>query len=159
PFVNALTGAEAAQRVSSPGTLTGVVTVHTNSDVYGGEANLVGCLMRDDLVYWDAFAGFRYQGLRETLQIGSTSGILSGSASFAGTTVSSPGLISVVDHFDTRNNFYGGQIGTRFELYRGNAFVNVLGKLALGSNHESVNITGSSSANTPSGVTTVPGGL
>src|SRR5262249_53212844 len=97
PFLNALTGEESAQLVASPGTLIGGITIHSSSDLYGAEGNLVGCVMRDDIVYWDALVGFRYQGLRETLDIGSVSGVLSGSSSFGGETVAAPGLIAVQD--------------------------------------------------------------
>jgi hypothetical protein len=159
PFINALTGAETAELVAAPGQVAGVITIHSSSDLYGGEGNLVGCVLRNCDAYWDAFVGFRFQSLRETLDIASTSGLLSGTASFAGMTTSPPALISVQDRFETRNNFYGGQIGTRLELYCGGLFVNFMGKLALGSNHESVNINGSSTLSSSATQLTVPGGL
>src|SRR5207237_150086 len=44
--------------------------------------------------------------------------------------------------FDTRNQFYGGQIGIRSTWQRDRLALDLTGKLALGSTHQVVNIAG-----------------
>src|SRR5262249_26870691 len=53
--------------------------------------------------------------------------------------------------FDSRNQFYGGQIGTEAEYRYGPWFLNLRGKLALGSTHETVMIAGSTTSTSPLG--------
>src|SRR5262249_14635228 len=61
--------------------------------------------------------------------------------------------------FSTRNQFYGGQIGTRAEVCRGPMFVDFSGKVAFGSTHQVVSIDGNTSLIESGVVTgTVPGG-
>jgi hypothetical protein len=137
PFFNAITGAEDAQLVSAPGTQTGTVGVNLSSRLQGAELNGVcnlwsGCSGRVDLL-----AGFRYLelneglGIAENLQVDPSVPVLGGTA------------FQLSDQFSTRNQFYGGQIGIRGELNSGNLFVNVLGKVALGSTEQAVDVAGS----------------
>jgi hypothetical protein len=68
--------------------------------------------------------------------------------------------IMVTDRFETRNNFYGGQIGARAEWWRGAWFMNVRGVVALGDTHQEVHISGSTVFTSPGGAPiTQPGGL
>jgi hypothetical protein len=62
--------------------------------------------------------------------------------------------------FGTRNQFYGGQIGTKAEAQFGRYFASFLGDVALGADHQSVSINGIAAV-TPPGMPTVttPGGL
>ncbi len=63
------------------------------------------------------------------------------------------------DVFSTRNQFYGGQVGLRGEYALGKLLLATTAKVALGSNHESVQVEGASTLLMP-GVapTTVPVG-
>jgi hypothetical protein len=65
-----------------------------------------------------------------------------------------------VDRFDTRNRFYGGQVGTRAEYCWKNFVAGFTGKLALGASIERININGATEIFPPSGRTIVnQGGL
>jgi hypothetical protein len=96
--------------------------------------------------------GFRFLQLDEGLDITETSqvnpSLAAGSPLFGGST------IKVSDSFETHNDFYGAQVGTQAELCLGPAFVDVLGKVALGATHETVNIHGVTAITAPGGTTT-----
>jgi hypothetical protein len=96
----------------------------------------------------DVFAGPRWLQLNEELVISEQVTDPTGT------------LFSVVDHFETRNNFYGGQVGARAEWQSGRWFVNVLGKVALGDTHQDVRINGTTTITAPGAAPiTQPGGL
>jgi hypothetical protein len=68
------------------------------------------------------------------------------------------GSIVVADSFGARNQFYGGQIGARASLTIGRWSLDASGKVAFGTNHQTLNIAGSTTVNNgafgfPSGVT------
>ena len=48
----------------------------------------------------------------------------------------------MVDHFGTRNQFYGGQLGVQFQNWMGRWVWNTAGKLAIGDTHKVVTVTG-----------------
>jgi hypothetical protein len=152
PFFNVITGAEDAELVSVPGVLTGTVAVNLSSRLQGAELNGVcnlccGCGGRVDLL-----AGFRYLELNEGLQIAEDLTV-NPSVPLAGGTA-----FRVNDQFNTRNRFYGGQIGARAEFRSGGLFVNVLGKVALGSTDQAVDVAGSTVIAPPGQVPTVGNG-
>jgi hypothetical protein len=79
----------------------------------------------------DVLVGFRYLNLDNDLGTQSTINFLDfGSRTFA-------------DLFHTRDQFYGVQVGAALDLREGPWSVYVLGKIALGSIHQSVDINGS----------------
>ena len=64
------------------------------------------------------------------------------------------------DHFGTRNQFYGGQVGAKLNLEAGGFSLDVTAKLAAGVTHQTVDIQGSSTQTGPGGVNgTFPGGF
>src|SRR5262249_58697022 len=68
--------------------------------------------------------------------------------------------LTVADRFFPRNQFSGGQIGGRFERWSGPFFLSLLGKVALGPNHESIKTFGFSQGQAVNGgVATQTGGL
>ena len=141
--------------MAAPGQLAGTVVVSETSRLQGAELNLVenwccSCCSRVDLL-----AGFRYVQLDEGLSIVENLAVLPSIAPPLGGST-----FGVLDQFSTHNRFYGGQLGARAEYRRGNWFVNVLGKVALGGTHEVVRIQGATSITPAGGSTTVtPGGL
>ncbi|MBI1917835.1 MAG: BBP7 family outer membrane beta-barrel protein [Planctomycetes bacterium] len=159
PFVNAVTAAPLSLLVSSPGALVGRVDVHTDSQFWGSEVNLIRNLASCEDWHFDALFGFRYLDLKENLRVVSTSqaqtfGLLSIDVNIP---VNS---LTVADRFFTRNQFYGGQIGGRFERWSGPFFVGLVGKVALGPNHESLKTFGFTQGQTMSGaLATQTGGL
>jgi Putative beta barrel porin-7 (BBP7) len=153
PFINALTGEETSEFVSSP-LVSGNVQVHSRSELFGGGVNGICnlcccCTHRVDLL-----AGFRYLQLEEKLDITENLTLAPTVPTFGGS------QITVRDHFETQNRFYGGQLGVRGEWWRGRAFVNARGLVALGDTHESIDIHGVTTLTPPGGTTTtVPGGI
>ena len=66
----------------------------------------------------------------------------------------------VLDNFSTHNQFYGGQVGLRSEMWLGRLFAVASAKVALGDCQQSVDIAGFTQITTPAGaVSTQPGGL
>ena len=102
----------------------------------------------------DLVSGFRWLESREGLGIIEDIQILPTSPVFTGD------HIRVLDQFDTRNEFYGGQLGLRAEVWRNRFFANITGKVALGDTHQTVDINGSTTIIPPSGPAIVKqGGL
>jgi hypothetical protein len=134
--------------------LAGNIGVSSSSRLEGaglnGVANLCcSCCSRVDLL-----AGFRYLELREGLGIMENLAVSPTVPTIGGST------LAVTDQFDTRNRFYGGQLGARAEYRRGNVFLNVAGSVALGTMHEETDIQGSTIITAPGGArTTLAGGV
>ena len=133
---------EGAFTVSSPvilnptpqtGFFTGTVTVSSSSQLWGAGADAYRNLFRNCAWSLDFLAGFRYLDLAENLDIVGTglndfpSGVQNGFS----------------DHFDTRNQYYAGELGGRLGYRNGRLSLDALAKVALGDNHEVVNINGS----------------
>jgi hypothetical protein len=154
PIVNALTGAETSQLVVFPGALAGTVGISSSSRLEGAGLNTVANLCCSCCSRVDLLAGFRYLELREGLGITENLAVSPTVPTIGGST------LAVADQFDTRNQFYGGQLGARGEYRRGNAFVDIAGSVALGTMHEEVEIQGSTRIAAP-GVapTTSAGGV
>ena len=53
------------------------------------------------------------------------------------------------DHFNTRNQFYGAQVGGRLHWRRDVITLDVTGKLALGDTHQTVDVQGDSTQSGP----------
>src|SRR5262249_325785 len=121
------------------------------------------CIYRDNTFGCDVLAGFRYVDLAEHISIGSQSVSLPGST-FLFDNVEFDGAGNVFirgDEFATHNRFYGGQIGAQVDYRWCGLFVNVLGKVAVGDNHEKVSIGGFSQVTGAGGgaAMTLPSGL
>lgn len=179
PFVNAITGLQDSQVISFPGVSSGNVLVSSGSQLMGAELNglcnlccscpmnccSTGCCqtgygaggyMNQSGYRVDMIGGFRYLYLNEDL-------VITENITFLPTAPApfDPGsMIMVTDRFQTRNDFYGGQIGARGEWYRGAWFTNVTGKVAIGDTHQQVRINGATTFTSSAGATvTQPGGL
>jgi hypothetical protein len=73
-------------------------------------------------------------------------------------------LLTSTDQFNVKNEFHGGEIGFKAQAFRGRFSAELLGKVALGNNHQTVTINGTNSVtslpNSPQAQTiTTPGGL
>jgi hypothetical protein len=158
PFFNALTGREDSELVAAPGVLAGSVGVASSSRLQGAEANALcnlccgcdcGCGYRVD-----ALAGFRYLDLKESISISENLTVLPTVPLLGGTNF----LVS--DRFDTRNQFYGGQVGVQGQVWSGWLFATAAAKVALGDTHQSVDVSGFTRIAPPgAAATTLPGGL
>lgn len=140
PFFNVLTGMQSEQLVAFPGILGGSIGISSSSALQGADLNLycnLCCRPTSCNSYrLDLLAGPIWLALRENLVI--TEQLTDGVTAF-----------TIVDRFETRNTFYGGQIGARAEWQQGRWFVNLLGKVALGDTHQVVRISGTSTFTEP----------
>jgi len=167
PFFDVLSGGPNAQLVAFPalaggttllgagglGLASGDIHVDTYSRLQGAEFNALCGLCSGCNYRVLALGGFRYLQLEEGLTVTENTrvnaALPAGAPFFGGST------ISMTDRFDTRNNFYGGQVGVRGEVRRGRVFVEAQGKVALGVTNQVVDIGGSTTVTGPNGVSTV----
>jgi hypothetical protein len=162
PFFNALTGREDSELVAYPGVVSGTVSTRAITRLQGASAHLrrqlcctTGCGV--DLCgrsietghRIDAIIGWRYLGLRESLEINED---LVGAAN-------EPGSFDIVDRFDTRTRFNGVDFGLVYGGRRGRWTGDLIFKLGLGNNRQDVTIFGETSTTENNVRTTRSGGL
>lgn len=162
-------GTPSGYQIAIPGAFSGSIDVQTTTRLWGAEVNGVRNLIASPGLTFNFLAGFRYIDLDEHLNISSESKELAGGTlvfdPFRGggttpTTLPVGSVVSLLDQFHTRNQFYGGQAGLQAEFTRGAFSLSVVGKLAVGPDHETVSIAGLSTARTPDGMTqSLPSGL
>ena len=126
-----------------PGATT-VSTLSSSSSLWGLDLHGLYNFYRNDRYHAEGVFGFRYLNLQESLDFDTTIGVpplggFSAAASFS-------------DSFQTRNQFYGGEIGARAGVRWGRFTADLTGTVSLGGTHEVVNINGSKSF-----TATVPG--
>jgi len=140
--------------------LAGSLAVQSQLRLWGAEVNGVLGRAGSGNLGFQALAGFRYVDLQESLSLQLSSTALGASAvDFLGTPFGAPSGVATLDSFQTRNQFYGGQVGLRGTYALGNFSLSASGKVALGDNHESLNILGTSTLFPAGGASiTVPTG-
>jgi hypothetical protein len=171
PFANAeqvFTTPETSLLLAHPGFSSGSVSVATRNTVWGAEAQARVNLAGGPHYRADLLAGARYLRLTDDLLENSTlSALPTGFVTFPNpappppvAAFLPPATVAIVDHFHTRNEFYGGQIGGLVEVRQGVWFADFRGTLALGPMHQVQTIEGSSTLLVPGmPTTTVPGGV
>ncbi|HKI33066.1 MAG TPA: BBP7 family outer membrane beta-barrel protein [Gemmataceae bacterium] len=161
PIINDHNGIQESYTTSFPGQLAGQIDVSSHTQLQGYEINLAANLSRGEGSSLDIFVGYRYLNLREDLLFReSLTPLTPGFLSFDHGPADPPDTVADFDGFHTRNHFYGGQVGARWQQCFGKFDVGVTGKLALGANSQQIVIDGVSTLNVPGvGVTTAPGGL
>ncbi len=154
PFFNTATGKEDSELVAFPGVLAGRINVDPSSRLQGYEANVLYNLCSSCNWSVTALAGFRYLDLDEGLGTTENLAVLPSVPLLGGS------QFVVHDSFSTHNQFYGGQLGLRGEMWLGRLFAVASAKVALGDSQQSVNIGGFTQITTPAGaISTQPGGL
>jgi hypothetical protein len=172
PIIDDATGQETVERVAFPrgntGSVDGAVSVDASTQFQSAALRMRLALCRQDscwsdpccpdLAYHDGYrsyllAGYRYMRLDDRLgiaeQLTSTD------------TTLGPGAFLIHDQFNTLNQFNGAELGLEFELRRNRWSWDILPKLALGGNHELIDINGFDRTTNPTtgGRTTTQGGL
>jgi hypothetical protein len=171
--------AEDAFQASVPATLSagppqlgpyaGGLGLSASTRLWGTEANLMAnlgncpaCADDHSRLYWQMLGGFRYLDLGEGLDLVFNRQAIPGSGSnvvFQGVPFPDPSAVSSQDSFQTRNQFYGGQVGVRAGYVSGRFGLEFSGKVALGASHEVVNVFGTSTLTPNEGSSvTVAGG-
>lgn len=156
PFSNAVTGAPAAQQVSFPGVLQGtVLNANATNGLLGAGVLARQVLCCDCNRRLDFLAGYRFLQFTDRLEIDENLTAL------GGTNVVPPGTrIGVTDTFGTRNEFHGFDTGLAASFPVGPLQMRLLGKVALGSTYQVVDISGATTTTLPGAApATTPGGL
>jgi hypothetical protein len=158
PFID-VSPAGASASVSSvvafPGVQSGGVHAALSNQFWGTELNATSEWLHSSCYRGNVLAGFRYLEMSEDLGVSEATSYLASVANVpAGTAATSS------DIFSTRNFFYGGQFGIDGEFYSGSWVIGARGVIALGDNHEIVDISGNTVVVSPAGVrTALPTGL
>jgi hypothetical protein len=137
--------------ITSPGQFAGNVVISSSLQLWGAELNTGLSLVHTGEFEITGLVGLRFVDLQENLNINTLSADIA----------TNPSTVLVQsDQFNTRNQFYGGQIGGRFN-WQGERFaVDLTGKLALGANRQTIDIQGYSTQGGPGGINgTFPGGF
>jgi hypothetical protein len=142
PFFNVDTGAEDAHLIAFPDLQRGTFSATSTSNFQVFEFLVRRAIARTCGYRIEMLGGYRFQRLAEGLDINDTS-----------TLVSSNESITIFDEFHARNDFNGGEVGFAVERHGCRWSLESNLKLALGSTHSSIDITGSTttSAGTTSG--------
>jgi hypothetical protein len=138
PFFDVNHNREDADIIAYPRRQGGLFSATLGNRLWGADTNLRSMLLRGPSYQLSVLGGFRFLDLHETLRLNETNIIYPQSAGNVTDWVTS------VDRFHTRNQFYGGQIGTDFMWGRGRFFVDVMTKVALGASIERADINGRS---------------
>ena len=150
PFFDLNDGVQSRQLTTSPGInpgdllkATGSISINTSSSLMGAELNLrsqlwVGCNYKIT-----GLLGVRYLSLNEGLGITENALVLQDiPANPPNIAVRVGDQVTVFDRFNTRNQFFGGQVGVAGEWNLGRWFVEGGVKVALGATQQSVDIDG-----------------
>jgi hypothetical protein len=134
--------------------LAGSMHIRQSTELWGTDASAVWNLRQGCWGRLDLLAGFRYLQLKEELDI--TENLM---VPFTSSTVPGESIL-VHDHFATRNQFYGGQVGLRADLNWRRWDLEVTSKFAMGTTHQQVDINGVTVLTPPGGPPSVfTGGL
>jgi hypothetical protein len=179
PLLRTVTTQESFQQTNQ-----GAVDVYTSTNFGGAEADFRVNAGRGSHYRVDLLGGFRFLELKDQLHISSITSltstdqfnfietgpnitpivsnnppVTSSGAFYPSPQIVPSGVLQLSDLFETRNQFYGGQIGVEAEFLRGCWSVDLRGKLALGVMHQQADVFGSADLFTPTGVSHFAGGL
>ena len=134
PYFDVTTGRESSVAIASPaGQFSGRAAFKLSNSMQGAELNFLTTLPTFCDFTFGLLAGFRWWNFNECFAFKTSSPYVA------------PNRVDVfktAEKFDVRNNFYGGQIGAKFEIVCDCFFINMSGKIALGNMHRTSNIQG-----------------
>jgi hypothetical protein len=142
PFFDQFDNQENVELVSDPGVLAGAVSVDVQTRLWGAQLNLRSpCIVSQPWGSWckdvDLLGGVRYVNLEDQIAIRENLiTLVDVGETPAGTN------FRILDLFQTKNEFYGGQIGFDMRLRRGAWSIGVREVIALGVTQQEVGISG-----------------
>jgi len=137
PYINGQTGVETSRLIAVPNQYGGPVSLKVSNEMQGAEANVLRNILCRKQGTVDVLAGFKYLNFNEHLTFSTNTPYLESAPNpFV------PDIYQTQDRFDTKNNFYGGQIGAKAEGISERFFIQGIGKIALGAICGTVNIHG-----------------
>ncbi len=155
PVFDSATGQEAASLIAYPNILSGNVTVSAAADQQFASGLFRERWMRGPKSQLDVLFGPQYAGLNDSVSIDQFSQYLTGQGPIlAGTTK------QISDHFQARNQFYGGLLGIEYRERIGLSVFSIRPGVAFGMNEAKVSIRGSTTNTVPgAGSAEFEGGL
>jgi hypothetical protein len=146
PFFDVAANRPASELIAFPGVARGnFFATASSTGLLGADALLTANLCCGCNYRLDAMGGYRFLRLADRLAIGedlvSTGTAIPGAP--AGT------VIAVRDRFDTVNEFHGFDFGLRGEVRRGGWLLQGSAQVAVGNNHEVLDINGATTAAVP----------
>ena len=153
PFFNVQNNAEDARRIAFPGEVSGTLDIQAESDFQAFEAQYRVAAMNVPGQRVDFLLGYRFGELEDRIGIREVTEALAGP--IAGTT------FDLVDDFDMRNTFHGGQLGIVFACQRDGCWTwEAMAKVALGNTKSRASVFGQTTTTTAGGgATTTQAGL
>jgi hypothetical protein len=131
PFFNALTGQEDSFVVASPGATSGSVRINTRTALQGTDGHFLFSAWRTGTYRVDGFVGYRWLELDEDITIQEDV------RQFTRQQFNDVPQIGILDHFGTRNDFIGGEMGLKSHHILGDCWsLDFIGRVALGSTHQ-----------------------
>lgn len=149
---------------AAPIGLRGAIAFEQTSQFWGADLNYRRNLLQGCTTRIDGFVGFRFLRLDERLEVIEDLNYTQPVRVVSGSTVLRDipaGLnIFVLDRFTTKNNFYGGQVGTDIEVRRDRWSFGIRPSIALGCTQQNLSVIGAYRESLNGQVTAAfPGGL
>ncbi len=155
PFINELTSSIDSLFAAFPGALGpsgGQIRVRSMTQFYSAELNMLANLYRALYFHANLVVGIKHGSLQESTSILLTSPV-NPNGFFLGAANNAP--IRMLDRFETRNYFYGGQIGLQLQYRWRSLTLDYDNRIAMGVTRRILDVKGSTRA----GTATAPGGL
>jgi hypothetical protein len=150
PFYNIQTGEQDAKLVAYPQVSNGSIDVYAKTRLWGLDAVMRHELYSDPTHRLDLITGYRYMDLRDefrthefTFSTDPTGTVPLGSS------------ISIIDSFNTRNDFHGANLGFAGRMQNARWSMDMLMKLGVGNTRSRVALDGSTQTISPPGATPV----
>jgi Putative beta barrel porin-7 (BBP7) len=161
PVLDAASGQESSVPLSVLTLLSGSGNVAASTRLWGSDVSAGFSPAGHD---YALLAGVSFLGLSEDLAVGSSTTALSqgnGFVTFSGMKFAAPANVTLSDTIQTRNHFYGGNLGVRIDNTSFHPiYFQLTAKVSVGDTDEEVIYNGSTTLNRPGlPPATLPGGL
>ena len=152
PFFNVDPNVQAAdaQLIGFDGLRTGQLSIHTSSEIFGGDASIRKALLCNSNACSktsyrvDGVLGYRYFKVREGLRLSESSVSTAPAGPFVlGTT------LDLFDDFQTRNEFHGGNLGMVFMRRADRWSAEMVSRVGIGNLNRQVRINGQTTVGVP----------
>src|SRR5262245_60013111 len=144
PFFDADAGANDALLVAFPGLRSGTVAITGTSSVISNDVYGRYLLCRDCNNRLDFITGWQYARIADNVEIRSQSTVTETGGTIPVGTVS-----TIVDEFDTRNEFHGAILGLQWQRNCSYWTTTWLARMSIGNMHETARIRGSTLITSP----------
>jgi hypothetical protein len=144
PFFFLNIGEPSRELTTTPEFNTGNLRIDMSTSLFGAEINKRALLWCGCDYKLTGMLGFRYLDLSDRLSFEENSNFINDvPAPASGAPLFSKGDRSFVfDRFETRNRFYGGQLGLEYETRRERWILEARAKIGLGATHQTIDIDG-----------------